>query len=242
MDHLLEIIGVWFSGIATLAAVILALFLQVYSERRQRPKLCVEYDVRSVGDNRFLPPSTAGGGPGIDRQELWIRIRVTNNSERTARDVEVRFISSTIEKEKRRNNRPSWWFKVSNFNRTSVAIPPHFPQHFDIAYLVHEISTQQVSAFLAITQPDMLDWPQEKIRIERQGDYTNVEIGWPYTLFFAVVGSNCDATYYQMPLQISPPRESRQSPIGEEQMRACIAAKTPIQITASQAFMEESVR
>lgn len=78
----------------------------------------------------------------------------------------------------------------------------------------------------------MLEWNQEKARIEAYGDYTKLEIGWPYNIFFAIVGSNCDAAYYKMPIQFSPP-----GPEGRK-MRECINVGTPIVISAEQAFSE----
>lgn len=152
-----------FSGMATLGAVLFALSLQRRMERRSKPSLVLEYDPDSEGDNRYLPPSpTDSGGPGPNRQEVWIRIRITNKSSNPAKDVELRFISSQIAKTRTRNNRPSWWFKVSNLNSVAITIPPRFPQYFDIAYLVQEVS-KEAKAFLVITRPTMLEWNQEKL-------------------------------------------------------------------------------
>jgi hypothetical protein len=221
------------SGMATLGAVLFALNLQRRMERRSKPSLVVEYDPSLEGDNRYLPPSaTDYGGPGPNRQEVWIRVRITNKSSNPAKDVELRFISSQITTERTRNNRPCWWFKVSNLNSVAITIPPRFPQYFDIAYIVQDVATKEAKAFLVITQPSMLEWNQEKARIEAYGDYTKLEIGWPYNIFFAVVGSNCDAAYYKMPIQFSPPRQDG------KKIRECITVGVPVVISAEQAFSE----
>ena len=223
------------SGMATLGAVLFALSLQRRMERRSKPSLVVEYDPVSEGDNRYLPPSqTNSGGPGPNRHEVWIRIRVTNKSSNPAKDVELRFISSQRAADRTRNNRPSWWFKVSNLNSVVITIPPRFPQYFDIAYMVQEIETKAAEAFLVITRPTMLEWNQEKARIEAYGDYTKLDLGYPYHIFFAVVGSNCDAAYYKMPIQFSPPCNDQDAP----KMRKCINAGAPVVISAEQAFSE----
>lgn len=71
-----------------------------------------------------------------------------------------------------------------------------------------------------------------KARIEAYGEYTKLDIGWPYYLFFAVVGSNCDAAYYKMQIQFSPPGQERRD------MRECIRVGAPVVISAEQAFSE----
>jgi len=80
----------------------------------------------------------------------------------------------------------------------------------------------------------MMEWNKEKARIENYGEYTKLEIGWPHNVFFAVVGSNCDAAYYRMSLQLSPPRFQ-----GSE-LRDCITVSAPTAITSEQAFADSA--
>lgn len=240
--HWALVYATMFCGFTTIGAVFFALRLQRYNERRQRPRLSVEYDSSSYSDNRYLPASSAGGGPGKDRQELWVRIRVKNNSDYPARDMQLRFIASQIKNDRFRNNRPSWWFKVSNLNSISVDVPPYFTQYFDIVYLVDEVAEQKIAAFLTITRPDMLEWPQEKTRIEKMGEYTNLTVGLGYNLFFAVVGSNCNTTYFRMPLQVNEPSEQPE-PSGlltEAHFRQCVRVYPPVRIAAARAFANEN--
>lgn len=241
MDQHWAMLGQWasaiatlLSGLATLGAVIFALTLQRRLERQSIPTLRVEYDPASTAHNRYLPPSANIGGPGPNRHEVWVRIRVTNKSSYPARDVELRFISTQFANDPVRTNRPSWWFKVSNLNSVKVTIPPYFTQYFDIAYMIREVTAQEAKGFLVLTRPDMMEWNQEKARIEAYGDYTELQIGWPYNIYFAVVGNNYDAAYYRMSLQLSPPHT-----LGKE-MRDCITAGAPTAITSEQAFSEST--
>jgi len=242
-DQHWEMLGVWatviatlLSGMATLAAVLFALTMQRRLERRTRPKLRVEHSHSSQGDNRYLSPSAVEmGGPGPNRHEVWIRVRVVNRSIYPAKDVELRFISSRTANSYTVSNRPSWWFKVSNLNPVAVTIPAHFSQHFDIAYLVRETGGQEPRAFLALIQPGVTDWDAQKAKIESYGDYTRLPIGWHHDLFFAVVGSNCDAVYYRMPVHLSPPRSAA---ISEKEMRDCITVGDPTVVSADIAFSD----
>jgi hypothetical protein len=241
----LEMLGVWvgagttlFSGLATIGAVWIALTLQRRAERRNMPSVVVEYDSESSYDNKYLAPSAAGGGPDTQRQELWLRLRLMNNSNHPAKDVELRFIATQIAPNGRRDNKPAWWFKVSNLDAVSVTIPPHFPQAFDIAYLVHDIQSGELTSFLAITRPNMDEWTLEKNKIEKMGEYTNFGVGRPYMVYFAVVGGNIDPKYYRMPIQFCHPAKKppSQQKIRESVFKECVVAGPPVEIRPEEAF------
>lgn len=216
-----EVIGIWFAGLATVSAVALALYLRHIYERRQRPKLFVVYDREQKSDNRYvLPPFAATsscqkGQKLPDQEELWVRVHVQNASKATAKDVELRLISIQREKKGSADDRPSWWFKASNLNATSLVIPPKFTQHFDIAYVKNTVeSSADLSFYLAIVPPDLLPWPQEKTRIESDEQNNRLDIGWKYKLLLALVSSNADAKHFQMEIKVDPPGSEDPSIVG----------------------------
>lgn len=243
MDQLkllrLEVIGIWFTGFATFLAVVLALFLQRYSERRQRPKLCVQYDTNDKSDNRYLPPGPAG--TGAEREELWTRLRVKNISNTPAKDVEVRFIG--VESAGVRVNRPSWSFKVSNFDAVSIRIPPKFTQYFDLTYVKNELTTREdLSCYLVIVGGGPRPWPDEKARIEQAEKDNKLEIGSRHDLFFAVVSSNADANYYRMAINVRVRKAEDPPPdklLGEAYLRSRVEVVPPSSFTPEEAFSQK---
>jgi len=184
----LEVGGIWFTGIATLAVVFVAWSLRRFWERRQRPVLSVGHDATSSEDSRYIPPSFASGSPTVkeqsdaEREELWIRLCVNNTSKTTAKNVHLRLISAERERKGDPNNRSKWWFKASNLDQTEINIHPKLPEHFDIAYIRNIIGTNDdLSACLVIVPKDLRPWPQEKKRIEDDIENNPLEIGWTYT-------------------------------------------------------------
>jgi hypothetical protein len=202
----LELWGAWFSGIATFAAVFVALFSQWYAERRRRPKLKVEFDGCRGEHKRYVPPTLAHGTNALKREELWVRLCVQNLTNNTATDVQVRFIRAERESDQRHENLPSWWFKVSNLNAHSVSIPGQFPQYFDIAYIKNELtSDHDVSLYPVLIHGDFESWLEEKRRIETDAEIV-FQVGFVHDLFFAVVSSNAAAKFYRMRLKVLPHR------------------------------------
>jgi hypothetical protein len=231
--------GTWFSGIATLAVVFIALYLQRRYENNLRPQLTIAYDEAASeedGANRYLPPGLAGNPY---REELWIRLPVKNISKITARDVEVRFIA--LRRERRgRENRPSWWLKVSNLNEVAVAIPSEFTQYFDVAFIEHDPSSSALDICfqLAIVHPPLLPWHEEKERIERRTE-NRLEIGFKYDLSFAVVSGNADARFYRMTLKAIPRATDDPLPsaaFGQEYLRGRVEVGRPESVSSEQAF------
>lgn len=206
-----EVIGIWFTGVATFSAVAVAWSLRRLWERRQRPVLSVGYDARSEEDSRYVPPPFAAGPPSSKnpgepgREELWVRLHVKNTSKTTARDVQLRILSIQRERKEAPDNRSKWWFKASNLDATSVTIHPQFTQHFDIAYVKNILGTSDDLAFyLVIVRPDLLPWPQQKARIEEDAENNWLEVGWKYTLQLALLSDNADAKYYEMEVKVDP--------------------------------------
>jgi hypothetical protein len=128
---------------------------------------------------------------------------VRNSSDCTAKHIEARFTSSEIDGSKYRENRPSWWFKVSNLDAIAINIPPHFTQYFDVAYLVHDVLSRQVEAFIAITQPEMGLWKETKNKIEHAA-YTRLILDSTYNLYFAVLGDRRIRMKARAPQATSP--------------------------------------
>jgi hypothetical protein len=235
-------LGIWFTGLVTLAGVIVALRLQNRLLGRNKfPTLKVGYSPSSSSDNRFLPPSLGSELKDRERQELWIRIRVKNESPHTAKGIQARFTSSEIDGSRYRENRPSWWFKVSNLNATAIDIPPLFTQFFDVAFLIHDIWSKEVEAFVAITQPDMGSWREIKSRIE-QATYTRLSFGSAYFLYFALIGTDIPTTYYKMRIALRNPDFGPNGELIESDIRNCVLVQKPTVIPAAEAFAEMQER
>ncbi len=231
--RIIEASGNWAAAFATLAAVGVALWLQVWLNRKRRPKLELIYDHKSPSDNRYLAPSDDASGPGKNRQELWVRLRVRNTSRHPARDIELKLIATIVGNDPQRQNRPGWSFKVSNLDASAVTIHPKFTQYFDVAYLIFKKDTSELSAHFVLTMPDTLSWNSEKKRIEENIQYTGITIGWPHQVLFALVGSNIEARYFRMDLQVAPVKAKE---ITEVVLRTCLVANQPIEITPDDAF------
>jgi len=192
---LLEMIGIWFTGIMTLLAVVVALLLQKFTEWLQRPKLEVVYDKDNKEDNRYLKLD--------DREERWIRVRVQNTSNYEAKDAEIRLMSIKRDSDSNWGNRANLGFKVSNRNAVTVRIPPKFTVHFDIAYVSNILNDDKddVSFYLVTVHEDLKPWDEEKIRIESDPDNV-LEIGKTLGLRLAVLYTNGPAIIYEMEVKI----------------------------------------
>lgn len=200
--------GAWFSGIATLSAVLIALRLQRLYEKRERPSLSVTFG-RNSDCLRYIPPRFATPeDQEYEREELWIRIIVTNSGENAARDVEVRLVDVHINGESQPESRSSKWFKASNINLTSVKLLPRgFSHPFDIAFAVHTLPTDATSFHLVTTEPDLRPWAEEKLHIERDQRDGELELGRLYHVHFAALSSNADAIHYRLSMKLAPRRE-----------------------------------
>ncbi|MDA3791483.1 MAG: hypothetical protein PF503_23675 [Desulfobacula sp.] len=206
-----NVFGIWFSGIATLSVVFIAIWLQAWTEWRKKPKLKIVYDPEDRNDNIFVlldnyeKQIDESGHPDPHAEELWLRVNVLNNSRASARDVELRFINSYKDgSDIREDHRPSWWFKVSNLNKFSVTIPPRYKQPFDIAYLKNVVDAEDdIRSFLAIVPPDLSDDWQATKNLMEMSRKNKLSIGARYRLVFAVVSSNADAAYYEISYTVS---------------------------------------
>ena len=237
------VFGNWFSGVATLAVVFVAVWLQAWLEWRKRPKLKIVYDANDSNDNVYVHLDQEenrvdeSNKSEPQTEELWLRVNVLNTSRASARDVELRFINSYKNgSDIREDHRPSWWFKVSNLNKFSVAIPPRYKQPFDIAYIKNVANSDyDVCSFLAIVPPNLSDdWKATKNLMERSRE-NKLSIGARYRLVFAVVSSNADAKYYELNYMVSEratddiPRKNFQS---KDVLRRRLIISGPTRIAA----------
>ena|SRR5208282_2900691 len=190
------VVGTWFSGVATLCAVVIALRLQRMYERRDRPSLSVTLKPESNECLRYMPPEFASAGDdprGQDSaqlEELWLRVCLNNSGGAAARDVEVRLLEILREGGDVAESRGSLWFKVGNLNSISARmLPKGINQHFDIAFVVHDLASQNSMSFhLALVPPLFLDKPQlggswADLKKQMETDTTNrLDVGRKYTL------------------------------------------------------------
>lgn len=206
-----NVFGTWFSGIATLSVVFIAIWLQAWAEWRKKPKLKIVYNPEDRNDNVFVRLDNSdkqldeSGQSDPHTEELWLRVNVLNNGKSSARDVELRFINSYKDgSDIREDHRPSWWFKVSNLNKFSVAIPPRYKQPFDIAYIKNVANADDdIRSFLAIVPPDLSDDWQATKNFMEMSRKNKLAIGARYRLVFAIVSSNADAAYYEIIYKVS---------------------------------------
>lgn len=231
-------LGTWFSGVATLFAVVVALRLQRFYERRDRPKLILKFQFDDGDCVPYIPPHFAGGNTlaqrsqSPEREELWVRLCVENTSETAAKDVEIRLISLCRNGEETPEKRPRWWFKASNLDATSVALLPRgLPAYFDIAYIANiKGSSEDLSFYLMIVRPDLKVWDEEKQRIESDDENNKLDIGWTYTLRLALISSNGDAKEYSMRLRVDARRNTdppAQDLLGSDLLRRRLVVNAP---------------
>ncbi len=224
-----QTIGIWITGLATFAAVVFSLYMRRYYERKQRPRLVAKFEPDHEGDLQYIPPLYSRGLAGDEKielpkkEELWIRVRVRNDSDILAKDVELRLIYAKRERKGSNENRPSWWFKVSNLDSTSIKIPPSFEQPFDIAFVSNiEGLAKDLDFCLAIVRPDIKPWLEEKERMEKDIESNGLSVGWTYILRMALISNNADAKNYEMELIVDP-REKEDPPLesllGEKLLR-----------------------
>ena len=209
--RLLEVYGEWVGGIATLVAVLLAISIESIRRRRSRPKLEVYYERDDEDDNPYLQPEVFTKAPYAqeegwrNREEQWIRVRVVNSGRSTAKDVQLRLVSIKRETAPTAQNRPHWWFKVSNLNELSISIPPKFTQPFDIAYVSHETDKSNgLKFYLATVRGELLPWPKQKWLMEEEDRSNWLEIGWTYRIRLAAVSDNADAKNFEMEIKALP--------------------------------------
>jgi len=192
--YVLNTIGTFLVAFATIFVAFVGVWFARYLERRARPRLELVYERND--DNKYLPPESTHDGS----EEVWIKVRVNNASNVVARDVELRLLS--LKREGSWDNRPSWWFKVSNLNMTHVNVPPMFPQPFDIAHVKNVTTTDDdLGFYLTLVTPNMADWPKEKMRIEVSED-NKLFPGGRYTAELVLACSNADPRYYAMQLNV----------------------------------------
>ncbi len=216
-----DVVASWFAGIATLLAVVLALFLDQLKAWWRQAKLVVSHKGDDNGDRRYVPPPFAGGDKS--REELWLRLRVTNQARTPARGVQLRLL--TIKKTTAPlENRPGWFFKVSHLQAiTAPSLYRDFAQHFDIAYVKHEFGgeTGTVGFYLAIVPPDLRPvWQEDKDRIERTEHYNLLDVGSEYLIRVALLCENAKLVYRT--LKISAKVDSRfqsKTELGADQLR-----------------------
>jgi len=230
-------VGTWFTGFATLLAVIVALRLQRRYERRDRPLLSVTLEPESADYLRYVPPkfASAEDKPRYDgsseREELWLRVVVQNSGDTAARDVEVRLLDILRERDTEPESRSNLWFKVASLNSKSVNILPRgIRQPFDIAFVRHVVSpAAEFSFHLVLVKPDLESWPTEKTRIEQDVGHNALDIGWTYRVHIAALSSNADAEHFTFSIRLNPRRaqDPREGAIlGAESLKALLVVQT----------------
>ena len=208
----LAAIGTWVAAGATIFAVGFAIKLQRKYAKRERPILSVKIEPNSDKCFDYVGPELF---PSNDnREELWLRVLVSNSGDTAARDVQIRLVEILREKAIDPQSRSNLWFKVSNLNQISLnMLPRGIDQPFDIAFVGHSIdqsseikkNNDKVSFYLMMVKPE-LDKPwieiKEKVEISPEN---KLILGYKYTLRIAVLSSNADAVHYNLTLRMINP-------------------------------------
>lgn len=208
----LAAIGTWIAAGATIFAVGFAIKLQRKYARRERPILSAKIEPGTDKCFSYVGPELFP--PNNNREELWLRVLVSNSGETAARDVQIRLVEILREKGIDPQSRSNLWFKVSNLNKTSLnMLPRGIDQPFDIAYVIHSINqsseikgnNDKVSFNLMMVTPE-LDKPYIKIKEQIEINPKNkLMLGSEYTLRIAVLSSNADAVHYNFTLRMVDP-------------------------------------
>ena len=142
-EKLIELVGIWFTGIATFSATLVALFLP----KLYRPRLSVSCDKDGIGSSSYVFIDRSGSPP---MEELWVKVGVKNKSGLNAEDVQLRLIMAHNRGMAGRQGYKSfssWWLKVSAPFR-AVLQPRSEPlRRLESADRLSEEAQKAVSAF-----------------------------------------------------------------------------------------------
>jgi len=199
-EKLIELVGIWFTGIATFSATLVALFLP----KLYRPRLSVSCNKDGIGSSSYVFIDRSGSPP---MEELWVKVGVKNKSGLNAEHVQLRLIMAHNRGMAGRQGYKSfssWWLKVSALNAMSISIPPKYTQYYDLCYLVADRDGSSVSAYIPAVRYPMRDWNIEKEHIERDPN-RKLEPRCEYDLVFAVSGKNTHAGYFQISISYDVP-------------------------------------
>ena len=190
------------SVVASLTAVGLSIYLNVYRERRLRPRLQLLLDPESSSNLVTLEYPAEG-----ECAEHWLRFSVCNERDRrTAEDVEVMFIGCKSEDgnnpELPLESRHLRWSATSEAKpgidamaaggpkpMVSATIPPGFYRYLD---LLHASNRGKVDAAVRCV-PRICVWPPPSDR--------NHLLSGSYVFYFAVTARDANASFYR--LQVS---------------------------------------
>lgn len=214
----LAAIGTWIAAGAAFFVVGFAIKLQRKYAKRERPILSVKIEPEADKCFEYVglglaPSDDESAQPTDNREELWLRVFVSNSGDTAARDVQIRLVEIFREKAIDPQSRSNLWFKVSNLNQTSLnMLPRGIDQPFDIAFVCHSINNSsktnqndKVSFYLMMVKPE-LDKPwieiKEKIEISPEN---KLILGYKYTLHIAALSSNADVAHYNITLRMINP-------------------------------------
>lgn len=224
-EKLLELAGVWFTGVATWGAVAAALGLP----RLYRPKLRAICDLDSFACSTFVSEWPALGS-GVE--ELWVKLGVVNESNSTAEDVQVRVIMVIRDALSERPNYrsySSWWLKLSGMSAIAISIPPRFTQFVDLCFIhVPAEPKASLKLVLAAVRSKLQPWEAEHRRLCESPSLTLTPNG-VNRVIFVVSGRNTLAAYYEVDIQFSPPMAKRQRH-NESALRSGLTIGTPCRI------------
>ncbi len=173
------------SAVATIGAVLTALFIIPWRESRRRPRLTVTFDPLSDFDAMTDVPTH---GRGLSH---WILPRIHNEAGRdAATDVEVLFIEmsnrSTGQPLQFENRCLEW----SGVGGTRLTVAPGVDRHITLLFLmdpVHPVSADGTAGFAASVV----------VKPEPGANRNALPVG-KYRARFAVTATNADAVEYEM--------------------------------------------
>lgn len=149
---MLAIAADWTSAIGSLAAVAVALYIAIRSQRRTR--VAFEFDPHG-GDLT----SWKFRENGVEVCEVWLRIRLRNRGRSLAEAAQV--FPTVVRSNGVDDTRSSKWLKVSGLQMSRAPIPPGADRYFDVGFIWMGPSGQPSMALLRVGEfPG--EWDEEK--------------------------------------------------------------------------------
>jgi hypothetical protein len=169
------------AALGTVGAVVLALWLQVYRERRRKPSLRLVYSAADPASEAWAPVYREG------HQALWLRFSVCNATGKdTARDVQV-LVTRVVTPRERSELVPGGPLHWTDLRSPTIDLPAGISRKVDVAQLELPASTQAGTVLWLKVSPV-------------EGDTRHRLEPGSYDVELAVTAQGVDAVFYNAKL------------------------------------------